>query len=247
VRESEENKSSISRDLDTMARLLVKYDLCKNPKPLYDAVTECLNRSNGEYWNYKITGLRFDIDNIGHILPHGADLLEADFSIVIKGNYCDLETICNPIIDIEFNIELIGTRTEINDLHSSWHLDKHPLDEDGEETKFIHPEYHFTFGGRRMWHSGKDYGAALVLSSPRLIHPPMDAILGIDFIIQNYISKKRRKSLTQDREYRKLLYNSQLRIWRPFWISVASAWNKFPFDSIALQPAQLAPNIVCSL
>jgi len=49
-----------------------------------------------------------------------------------------------------------------------------------------HPIYHFQLGGRELKDTITDYGQALFLDSPRIMHHPMEFILGIDFVLSNF-------------------------------------------------------------
>jgi hypothetical protein len=58
----------------------------------------------------------------------------------------------------------------------------------------------------------------------------MDAILGIDFILTNYI-KSSDLSFREESDYKKLLKNAQIRMWRPYAQALAFAWGDTPDKS----------------
>ena len=95
----------------------------------------------------------------------------------------------------------------------------------------MHPDFHLTFGGNAMKSEGENenlvFGKVLIVPSPRLPHPPMDAILGIDFIIKNFVQKDIANNIISDSQYRKAVESSQWRLWRPYILAVASHWCKF--------------------
>ena len=62
----------------------------------------------------------------------------------------------------------------------------------------------------------------------------MDVILGIDFILQNYFPLEKISKLLDDSRYKEIVFNSQVRLWKPYYLSMASAWNSFP-DTIFIE------------
>ena len=62
------------------------------------------------------------------------------------------------------------------------------------------------------------------MPSPRFAYPPMDAILGVDFILRNYINKDKTKNILNTPEYRLMVTKSQERLWKPYFISISSKW-----------------------
>jgi hypothetical protein len=76
-----------------------------------------------------------------------------------------------------------------------------------------------------MEERGNDFGNSLILPSPRFCYPPMDAVLGINFIIRNYLHKTKIEKLVRDPEYYQILKRSQERLWKPFFCSLYSYWN----------------------
>ena len=83
-----------------------------------------------------------------------------------------------------------------------------------------------TYGGNRLEGRGVDnFGASLILPSPRIAYPPMDVILGIDFILQNYFPLDKISKLLDESKYREIVFNSQQRLWKPYYISLSSVWN----------------------
>jgi hypothetical protein len=241
VKELEDNKDVIKSDLDKLATLLVKYAVCEDPSPIHKAIGAAY-KSDEQYWSYKISDLKFQLEKHPHTIPHSADLLELVFSIDAKGLYAT-STLLNPFLHIELNIEITGYDEDCLPLLASWHLDKH-IQEGDEETKYIHPEYHMTYGGRKMWDSNLAFGSSLVFPTPRFIHAPLDAFLGIDFVLGNYLHKTKIKRLINDPEYIKIMARSQIRVWRPFYSSIANHWNRHFSAEECFNCFSLIPNII---
>jgi hypothetical protein len=247
---TELSKQDLAKDLDQMAYLLSLYQLCNDTGPLARAYGLCMKESNDKTWSYKVYNLIFHIPTIGHTIPNGADDISLSLSIKAKGPFQPDDKIRNPLIDLEFNIEISGgyinAQHEYVYLKSSWHLDKHTPAHLEELTKFIHPEYHMTYGGRKMWDvTSYDYGQSLILPTPRICSPPMDAILGIDFVIQNYLKRDTHKKLTELADYKRLIANAQQRFWKPYYLAIAKAYNKI--DGVVFNDCinsySLVPNI----
>lgn len=168
---------------------------------------------------------------MGHTIPNDADNLTVSLSVKARGAFHPDSKVRNPLTHLEFNVVVVGGCLDKNgdyvDLISSWHLDKHVPESDNELTKFIHPEYHMTYGGRKMWDKTNfNFGQSLILPTPRLNSPPMDGILGIDFVIHNYLRREHHQKLTATREYQRLIYQAQMRMWKPYYLSIAKAYNK---------------------
>ncbi|KGO93655.1 hypothetical protein [Flavobacterium subsaxonicum] len=223
----------VNSDLNYLAELLYKESLCRDIDQLNNTTGRLYNIHHSDKHNYKIIDFEFiNIDKIGKSIPMETDDLKILFSICIHFKEMDIYTVSDPLIDLKFNIELFGyvlndLYPEGTDLHSSWHLDRHIFDKLDEENKFSHPHYHFTFGGNKMKDAlGKfNYGQSLILPTPRIAYPPMDAILGIDFIIQNYYNKNKVKNILTDSEYIRIVGGAQERLWKPYYMSIFSKWN----------------------
>lgn len=223
----------IKSDLDYLATLLYEKQICRDIDQINKTVGRLYNVDHSDKHNYKIVNFEFvNIDKIGKSIPKDADDLTIRFSICINFRESITDVICDPLEKLEFNIELLGYMLneefpDGTDLHSSWHLDRHIFDDPEEENKYSHPHYHFTFGGNKM----KDlvgtynYGQSLILPTPRIAYPPMDVILGIDFIIQNYYNKNKVRHIISDSKYIEIVTKAQERLWKPYYMSIFSKWN----------------------
>jgi hypothetical protein len=96
------------------------------------------------------------------------------------------------------------------------------------EPSEIHPRYHFQFGGEeildRIDNLNIDFGSSLFMEPPRFPHPPLDIILGIDFVLSNFYGRKW-KELNQDTTYRNIVKEAQDRFWKPYAMAIASKWS----------------------
>lgn len=219
-------------ELTRLAEILKRNRVCNDLSPLYGAAAECRTRGD-DRWGYSLDRLLFRIRDAKNPVPAKAYDITLAFSINLTGHCREDGEIRDPLHTLEFNLVLTGKHDEgesTNTVMCSWHLDRDLPPGFGGAHEFIHPCYHFQHGGRHTWGSGLNFGAALILESPRFAHPPMDAILGIDFILTNFI-KSSDLNFRYDSEYRNLLKTSQMLLWRPYVQSLLFAWKTIPQNS----------------
>ena len=212
----------IGDDLCKFAELLVYHGICGDVGQIDNAGRKCKSNATETAWSYN-GSLNFNLDNFGKSHPHDHKNLTLQFIIDIKANKIVSTQFCDPLESLFFDIVISGKSAEKEDVICCWHLDKHDKNP-GIDDHYSHPKYHLTFGGDYLPQNG-DYGSALILNTPRIAYPPMDAVLGIDFIIQNYIDIKKTKKLLNDTEYRLIVDKSQKRLWKPYFQSICSKWD----------------------
>jgi hypothetical protein len=146
----------------------------------------------------------------------------------------------NDLIDVFlFDIQIIGYDHNAEGYHYAWHLDKNIP---SSTAKYTHPYYHFQGGGSRI--EGKPTGEILLVDFPRIPHPPMDLILGIHFIINNFISSKnypQKKELLEDDQYQNVIMDSQSLIWDTYFNSFAPACANLDFNFKNVFPLYIHP------
>lgn len=232
------DSKSIGSDLCSLARLLVQYGICIDTSSLENAGQSCLHLQEDTAWRYELNKISFRINEVGGIIPIGAYDLSASLSLTIIGGSANGDQeIWDPLEKLVFDLELEGFRDNIghdnlDELYSSWHLDRHIFKVGDGKGKYSHPMYHFTFGGNKMEEKGDIFGDCLILPSPRISYPPMDAALGIDFVLQNFLHRDRIAEIVADPDYRAIVYRAQQRVMKPYFLSLASYWNNEVFDGI---------------
>ncbi len=240
-------KDIIVSELEEMASILNGVsEICEDVKPLYDAAQDCKQNATGTEYSYSISRLFFKlIYNPGHLIPNDAAKgIRVEFRIDIQGIYPDENKVEDPIQTSTINILLYGTKGQ-NDLFSSWHFDYH---NHAEKTDNTHPKYHLTFGGSEMYQERAtyDWGQTLILPTPRITHPPMDAILGVDFILKNYFDHELLSDVFANTRYTDMIRRAQGRLWRPYALALSSHWKKhdeFSYDA-NLIPAMIFPELL---
>ncbi|AYB31987.1 hypothetical protein [Chryseolinea soli] len=242
---------TIGFDLIKLAELLRKYRLCKDTTPLNNAGQSCISKSNGDRWLYNLDKIVFTADYASGCIPGKTEEVQVSLSLSICGVLSSQDILRNPLEKLEFNFEIEGYVVKeneegviIDELFAAWHLDRHITSEGADDgiTKFSHPLYHLAYGGYRMEAKGNAFGISLIMPAPRLLYPPMDAALGIDFLLQNYVEQKNIAKLVIDPDYVRIMKNSQERLWRPFFCSIYSHWNSQHFTtSPDFSPLKLLP------
>ena len=147
---------------------------------------------------------------------------------------CDIGDTTDTVID---PIHALATKIQIKFEHweedpedmkvaqCCWHLDKHDAT---KITETSHPLYHYEFGGSEIAKAENfDYGDFIIIDAPRIMHPPMDIVLAMDFVIKNYYKSADHSTLTGQSQYQKYVRNAQMRIWRPYAILFASNFHDF--------------------
>lgn len=229
------SKGTVGSALNFLAGVLNSEKICINTKPLKDAAGELISRKDAAgFWGYNLQKLVFkDIEIPRGTIPSDVSSLTVVLNVEIHEKSYHDRDIFNPIIvdkkkgiekNYNFSIEIFGYVDDgknINKVLSYWHLDY----DSSEENEYLHPDFHLTYGGKVM--SKIDLGHVLLLPSPRLSHPPMDAVLGIDFIIRNFIRKDKSRNIINNSQYQKIIKASQYRLWRPYILSTARHWCNF--------------------
>lgn len=241
---SPEVRSKIASDLDKLAETLLRENLIQDAGPLYKAAADCrTDQSQRGIWRYSVENLIFR--RVGRLkaFQKDFDLSNAviKFSIIIEGKCVPNESE-DPLMSLGLSVFITGEYEGENDVKtasSSWHLDKHGFD---EETEFMHPIYHLSFGGIEFEEElDAKNEAILLVDSPRIAHPPMDAILGIDFIITNFLGNSL-SSVRDDGYYVNLLSEMQRKLWKPYFDSLHGYWQANA-HSLSWQPDLIIPQL----
>lgn len=212
--------------LRSLGAILVQNEVCSDVGPLNAAADQCSRPSRyGERaWAYDIANLTFQMNTPKGTLPAKAKNFRVDLNISMAG-HLDGEP-DDPFIKLEINVEKYAQTSSGSNLKAAWHFDRHIIDKttDGPYiTDDIHPLYHFQFGGARMAQVVDQLGGTMLVEAPRLMHPPMDGILAIDFVLANYAGVIWKK-LREDSRYCGLVVPQFSKLWKPYFDGVASSW-----------------------
>lgn len=185
-----------------------------------------LNYAN--HWGYEISDLplNFTENEIkDKIVNTDARISSIVLSSKVIGKFLDNDLAEDPLAYLEFNLVVKGKDKNGKDLVNSWHLDRHP---DNSHSESAHPTYHFQYGGKKLMLPNNENGNHLVIDTPRIMHPPLDIILGVDFVLSNFLGKKRAFLCEKVRPYLLSVESLQKMVWRPYIYSVARHWSSYP-------------------
>ena len=224
--------SEIKKDLRSLSGLLSTWRNVKNPNILQNIVFTEIGDSRVKYSIFDTEPLTFiNVDLDRHCIPSGIEKFkssEIDFEVKLMSNYVEFDNKSEFIDPInELGVRIIAEifypdGNDVRDANCSWHLDKGAP----SDSIFSHPIYHMNFGGSHMTKQGNTFGKLLLLTAPRIIHPPMDIILSCDFIIRNFYTKEKHIKITELPSYKTILDKAKLRYWKPYGQAFVSNWDK---------------------
>lgn len=207
-----------------------------NKKPFEDAANQCQNGpmpvvkgvkiNTSTSWGYEISNIVFNIPKgkkARGVYPKEASCESVSVSAIVIGNYLRNDYAEDPYSHLELNVVSKGKKKDGTVMLNSWHLDRHLTDYKNKQPKEAHPIYHFQYGGQKLRLPDSNYGTHLVLDTPRLMHLPLDAVLGVDFVLSNFLGDLRNR-LCDAKPYHDCVKESQKSIWRPYIHSIAKIW-----------------------
>jgi hypothetical protein len=222
-----EFRKARQNELLRLASVLENRSLVRDSQPLKSAAALCVIRDlkkGEEFWGYDFEGLeftKFDDESYRHSRPENSIINSLELSMKLSGPCLDNNAPENPFTELNGDIVVSGlTANAEKILTCAWHLDKHIRDEKSAEPTLAHPEYHFQHGGKNI-RLLRDYGVHQILESPRIAHPPLDAILFVDFILSNYCGIEWRKLRIEDPTYKDLVVAAQERYWAPYALATS--------------------------
>lgn len=224
-------------DLLYLAGLLEDKHLVADAGPLKAAANQLSKPSGVLEWRYRVTGLTFNLDLPANSLPAPiATGLTIVLNVTARGRVpCPAH---DPFTELAIDIGLSASAPGGASHLCTWHLDRHITG--GHVPVDLHPLYHFQYGGRGMVPVHGFLGQTLLLEAPRLIHPPLDAVLAVDFVLGHY-GGAGRAVLLKDAGYRQRIREAQRRLWRPIDEALSRAWNA---DSDKATTGALSPAII---
>ena len=192
-------------EINFIANILQREKLCSDISPL----NKCC--SNGMY---RVEELKFNIREVPRNTRPNVELMEVLLNVSFQELQDDI-----PGSNYCFRITAQGLDGNVNLVKSSWHLDY----DINNNQEYIHPHFHLTWGGDTM--KGLGLGDVLLLPTPRISYPPLDIILGIDFVLSNFVKADIYKKIQCDSQYKNAVKNAQEKYWKPYMLSMASHWN----------------------
>lgn len=222
-----DQRRKAAANLRVLGTILYRKGVCLDIGPLSGAAEQCAAAVGGrgdQSWGYDISNLVFRLQPMKGTVPAKTKDLRVELSIKMVGRFdCDPD---DQFLDLEINLEKYAYTSAGAELKAAWHFDRHIIDTKKDDpllTDDIHPLYHFQFGGAKMSQIANQLGGTFLLDPPRLMHPPMDGILAIDFVLANYAGLTW-KALRDDAQYSKLIIPKLEQIWKPYFSAIAGSW-----------------------
>ncbi|MES2456849.1 MAG: hypothetical protein V4594_14950 [Bacteroidota bacterium] len=244
-------RKALAKEYSTLKGVLEKYSI--DSRPIEKAISELKDEkflpsavscnSAPLNWGYTIKNMIFEEATTSVQYPKNVKRLKITFGMTCVSVFnSNSDQILDPFKHLEFNIVAEGWNKNTKRHVVSFHLDRH-IDE-GNTPNEAHPIYHFQFGGRKLKESEEqNFGSSLILDSPRMMHYPMDLIMGIDFLTSNFAPDKWGK-LRKDRDFKILLLNSQNRTMRPYIHSLARHFKLNSAGTMLFDAKVICPQLI---
>lgn len=210
----------LAEDLATLADLLDTRGICTDIAPLSSAVGQ-LGNSRQQGWNYEVTGLLFPLKQSDNpSLPARVVDLSCRLDLRVSGSVPDDQdsALGDPFTGLKVDLIIRGKTQSGAPTAVAWHFDRHIGAVSAAAA--AHPIYHWQCGGNQARDFAREIGSGdllpvLMLDSPRIAHPPLDAVLAVDFVLSNFVPSEWRP-MRQLPKYRAIMLRSQKQFWRPY-------------------------------
>lgn len=226
------NNIQILRDIESLVKLLNKYQIESDNLYLLEQLA-----SNHKTWDEcNIKDLTFTFSCAAQ-KPYPDVIKRISVAIDLSYKYDDINSNKDIFKSYQLEVCIKGYERDakLESKYFCWHLDR----ETNVNGKFIHPRYHFHAGGYLMKDILPEQGHDFVISSPRLAHPPMDIVLIIHFLIQNFINTRDeadKYKITLDDEYIDILMRAQKRILDPYFGALSKDSDHLDYTRVNLFP-----------
>lgn len=189
---------------------------------LIEAASSIRESCNGDDWAINITDMEMPIENPKHLKPGKLKgNLKMFVSISMEGSGKDWKENKDCIKSLRFKVEVLERNQSDNQKYfqTGFHIDK--MDDKDDPTE-MHPLYHVHF----LNDSQIEGTEVLAMDVPRLMHHPVDVLLGVLLVYANY-NKTGYNKLTNDGNFMGLCRDSAEHILAPYYQSLA----KVPWDT----------------
>lgn len=215
----------------------------------FQNVIKGLKNGKNECFNYESDTLIINLKK-GDTLPsHFSsvplhDGIKIFFSAKVD---CSISSVLNekdPFNSLEFNIYAIAITNDSSKVYSL-HFDRHIQPQKNQRDSIEpHPIYHFQFGGNKLQQKVENTGDTFFFDAPRIMHHPMEFILGLDFVLSNFLPATWRE-LQKDSSYSKIMKKYQKHFVYPYFKSI---YNHFDNTSQNenWSPQNIYPQLVYS-
>lgn len=183
---------------------------------LSEAASSIRTNCKGDDWSVQIDDMEIPIEDPKHLEPRIlAGNLKMFISIKMEGSGKAWKENKDCIKSLRFKVEVLEKNP--NDarkfFQTGFHIDKMDAKDDSTE---MHPLYHVHF----LNDSRIEGTNVLTMDVPRLMHHPVDVLLGILLVYANY-NKTGYEKLLQDGNFMGLCHNSVKHILTPYYHSLS--------------------------
>ena len=229
--------NSMLQDLKSLARLLEKHKFREHGfielAKLEEVITDVENKLGGKnrrkmIFSTRNEGIAFHTYTTGMNANPATKMQKLDLYLNLSFEYnSDGTKVEEKIKNYALNLHIKGIQKNNPSEHDfGWHQDgfeEMRLDvkrKKKRKLQFIHPYYHFHAGGKAI--DGIGPGSLMLLSSPRLPHPPMDIVLAVNFVICHFFSTQEIRFVDEmgifaDDDYKQLVERSAIRLYKPYY------------------------------
>jgi len=235
-------------ELEAFARILDKLGICVRSDLIYDAATILRDKTKGFHtpdttdyacWGYSIEDLKIYLSELPkrHIRPSSIHSMQIEIDIHLLCNDQHWKDQKDPLLDLNFRARIIGVDSKAR-YSFGYHVDRH---DDSQITEEIHPVYHLQYDP--LANDDLELGSTLYLDTPRIMHVPVDLILGIDLVLSNF-APSTWQSLRDDEDYHPLYCKYQNYLWKPYVHTWASHWSYQPQKNNWNLPLSICPYLI---
>ena len=247
--EAAQFRSNRAHELHQLADLLYnRVRVVRSADPLNEAARACMSAGDSDPfdWGVRLDALTFDFDDDDlhdqrHAKPAKPEAMELELTVVLGGRCQVGEYTSDPFDHLSVECLIEGYCEGVGTLYrTAWHLDRHGYET--SSTDPAHPAYHIHFGGNAL-KDMEEYGHHFYLDAPRIAHPPLDVVLGIDFVLSNYFPNRRARLFDDHAAYVDIVRDAQLRYWKPYSLAATQRWSSSP-RPIRWNAAEVWPQLV---
>lgn len=191
--------------------------------------------TNENIWGYDIDDFELPVETLRHIKPDDIKNAQVILNLKLRADISKWNTYEDPFVELSFNVTLKGIGKSV--YYFGFHIDKHTYETDSDEP---HPIYHLQYNFNPRKTASLNLGELFFIDTPRIMHKPLDFILGIGFLTSNFYPTAY-NILMEDVKFVKLSKKYQDSVWRPYFHTLANHWKPFEERNISWVPS----NLIC--
>lgn len=197
--------------------------------------------TNNDHWGYEIIDFIMPVETTKHIRPKTVNISKIELILNMKliANFKDWDNLNDPFVELNFNVVIRGVSPS-GEHFSCFHVDKHDMTKIATEP---HPVYHIQYLNNAHNSASFNYGDTLQLDTPRVMHHPIDFILGLGFLTNNFYPSAH-EYILEDGYFTGLYGRYQEKIMKPYFHTIAKHWD-YNIADITWKPVKdICPFIV---